>query len=174
VSLRGSGLHLWGCQVVRWGARTAAVGVHAPFTPPSKSAPDCRSEEVNKSHCSTHRGRARPGAGPQIVAVAKLTSTSPLGCCGFPPTPMKSSTERHPRPDSTTSTHWITTDQLAERLSCTRWFIRSLRESQVLLPGRDYIRISRFIRWDPDRVQSSLLAASISTSRIDECYEDTS
>jgi hypothetical protein len=85
---------------------------------------------------------------------------------------MNSTAGEHPYPDLTTLGHWITTDQLAERLSCTRWYIRSLRDTKVLLPGRDYIQISRFIRWNPERVQSTLLAASIANTLIAECYEE--
>lgn len=84
---------------------------------------------------------------------------------------MNSTAREYPYPDSTTLSHWITTEQLAERLSCTRWYIRSLREAKVLLPGRDYIRISRFIRWNPERVQSALLAASNTTTVVPESYE---
>jgi hypothetical protein len=84
---------------------------------------------------------------------------------------MKPTSERHSSTELAKSNPWIATAQLAERLSCTRWYIRSLRESQVLLPGRGYIRIIRFIRWNPSQVAQSLLAASEVEDVDSEYYE---
>jgi hypothetical protein len=84
---------------------------------------------------------------------------------------MSLSTEGLRCPDSTTYGHWVTTEQLAKQLCCSRWHIQSLRNSNVLLPGRDYIKIGRFVRWDPNQVQKSLLTASEATVIHPEHYE---
>jgi len=84
---------------------------------------------------------------------------------------MNSSTVGISCPDSIKSSHWITTEQLAKELCCSRWHIQSLRNRNVLLAGRDYIKIGRFVRWDPDQARKSLLTASETTVIHPEHYE---
>ncbi len=132
----------------------------------------CRSEEVNiQALLYPRSGRARSGAGLQLVDGSEIHCHTPTQVLWVSSTPMKLSSKGLSSTELAKSNTWITTAQLAQQLSCTRWYIRSLQESKVLLPGRDYIRISRFIRWNPTQVAQSLLAASQVETVDSEYYE---